>query len=58
MLASHGMRTFVLLAAVALPACSSDESNTSRPTGTSSPSFTAGDAQVSPAVRTAIAGLV
>ena len=58
MLASHGMRTFALLAAVALSACSGDESTNQPPDGDELPAFTAGDAQVSPAVRTAIAGLI
>ena len=58
MLASHGMRTFALLAAVALSACSGDESTNQPPDGDEFPAFTAGDAQVSPAVRTAIAGLI
>ena len=57
MLASHGMRTIALLVAVALSACSDDES-TNPPDGDELPAFTAGDAQVSPAVRTAIADLI
>lgn len=58
MLASPGMRTFALLAAVALSACSDDESTNQPPDGDELPAFTAGDAQVSPAVRTAIADLI
>ena len=50
MLASHGMRTFALLVAVALSACSDDESTNQPPDGDELPAFTAGDAQVSPAV--------
>jgi len=58
MLATHAMRTLVLIAALALPACSSEESNGGPPDPDELPEFTAGDAQVSPAVRTAIADLV
>ena len=58
MLASHGIRTFALLVAVALSACSDDESTNQPPDGDELPAFTAGDAQVSPAVRTAIADLI
>ena len=58
MLATHAMRTLVLIAALALPACSSEESNGGPPDPDELPEFTAGDAQVSPAVRTAIASLI
>ena len=58
MLASHGLRAFALLAALALSACSGDESTTQPPAGDELPAFTAGDAEVSPAVRMAIAGLI
>jgi hypothetical protein len=58
MFASHGLRAFALLTAVALSACSGDESTSQPPDGDELPAFTAGDAQVAPAVRTAISGLI
>jgi len=50
------MRTFVLLAAVVLSACTNEP--TYEPSNDSLPAYTARDAQVSPAVRTAIADLI
>ena len=55
MLASQGMHTFVLLAAVALSACG-DKSY--EPPDVDSTAYTPPDARVSPAARTAIAHLI
>lgn len=57
MFESHRFRTALLLSAVALWACSGDGAN-APPADDGLPAFTAGDAQVSAEVRTAIADMV
>ena len=57
MFQSHRFRTALLFSAVALWACSDDGTN-APPADSGLPAFTAGDAQVSAEVRTAIADVV